>query len=243
MAAVQRGEVDVIIVYKLGRLWRNRRERTGGIKILRKHEVSVLCVKGPELDLKTAAGRLLAGLLGEVDTFDVEQMSEREQREMRQRVERGLPPAGRAASVTADGAELVEDEGRRGRGLLSRAARRSAPLRYGRRPQRAGHPQPQRQLGPRFEHGGVEPAGGRDRRDDVVKVAADVCRSGGVRFLLGPGRWRAGSRAFRMCWMDWPLSVWCWNTNLVGAVSRRRLASTRSACAGAGLVGGPAARG
>ncbi|WP_327342787.1 hypothetical protein [Streptomyces europaeiscabiei] len=41
------------------------------------------------------------------------------------------------------------------------------------------------QLGPRFEHGGVEAAGGRDRRDDVVKVAAGVCHSGGVRFLLG----------------------------------------------------------
>ncbi|WP_149184612.1 recombinase family protein [Streptomyces sp. TRM49041] len=111
MAAVQRGEVDVIIVYMLGRLWRNRRERAEGIEILRKHEVSVLCVKGPELDLTTAAGRLLAGLLGEVDTFEVEQMSEREQREMRQRVERGLPPTGpRCFGYTADGAELVEDE-------------------------------------------------------------------------------------------------------------------------------------
>jgi DNA invertase Pin-like site-specific DNA recombinase len=73
--------------------------------------VSVLCVKGPELDLTTAAGRLLAGLLGEVDTFEVERMSEREQRKMRQRVERGLPPTGpRCFGYTADGAELVEDE-------------------------------------------------------------------------------------------------------------------------------------
>ncbi|MDH6630399.1 DNA invertase Pin-like site-specific DNA recombinase [Streptomyces sp. LBL] len=103
MAAVQRGEVDVIIVYTL---WRNRRERAEGIEILRKHEVSVLCVRGPELDLTTAAGRLLAGLLGEV-----EQMPEREQRETPQRVERGLPPTGpRCFGYTADGAELVEDE-------------------------------------------------------------------------------------------------------------------------------------
>ncbi|MEU9456897.1 recombinase family protein [Streptomyces sp. NPDC048277] len=42
MAAVQRGEVDVIIVYMLGRLWRNRRERAEGMEILRKHGVSVL---------------------------------------------------------------------------------------------------------------------------------------------------------------------------------------------------------
>lgn len=111
MAAVQRGEVDVIIVYMLGRLWRNRRERAEGIEILRKHGVSVLCVKGPELDLTTAAGRLLAGLLGEVDTFEVEQMSEREQREMRQRVERGEVPTGpRCFGYTADGTEVIDSE-------------------------------------------------------------------------------------------------------------------------------------
>lgn len=111
MAAVQRNEVDVIIVYAMGRLWRNRRERAEGIDLLRKHEVSVLCVKGPELDLTTAAGRLLAGLLGEVDTFEVEQMSEREQREMRQRVERGQPPTGpRCFGYTADGTTLIPGE-------------------------------------------------------------------------------------------------------------------------------------
>jgi DNA invertase Pin-like site-specific DNA recombinase len=111
MAAVERGEVDVIIVYMLGRLWRNRRERAEGIEILRKHGVSVLCVKGPELDLTTAAGRLLAGLLGEVDTFEVEQMSEREQREMRQRVERGQVPTGpRCFGYTADGTEVIDSE-------------------------------------------------------------------------------------------------------------------------------------
>ncbi|MFE0133796.1 recombinase family protein [Streptomyces sp. NPDC059037] len=111
MAAVRRDEVDVIIVYMLGRLWRNRRERAEGIETLRKHGVSVLCVKGPELDLTTASGRLLAGLLGEVDTFEVEQMSEREQREMRQRVERGAVPTGpRCFGYTADGAEVIDAE-------------------------------------------------------------------------------------------------------------------------------------
>lgn len=111
MEAVKRGEVDVIIVYMLGRLWRNRKERADGIEILRTHGVSVLCVKGPELDLTTAAGRLLAGLLGEVDTFEVEQMSEREQREMRQRVERGQVPTGpRCFGYTIDGSEVIDHE-------------------------------------------------------------------------------------------------------------------------------------
>jgi site-specific DNA recombinase len=94
MEAVERGEIDVIIVWMLGRLWRNRRERAEGIEKLRKHGVSVLCAKGPELDLTTAAGRLLAGLLGEVDTHEVEQKSEREQRAMQQRVEQGKAAGG-----------------------------------------------------------------------------------------------------------------------------------------------------
>jgi DNA invertase Pin-like site-specific DNA recombinase len=119
MEAVQRGEVDVIIVYALGRFWRNRRERAEGMEILRNHEVSVLCVKGPELDLTTASGRLLAGLLGEVDTFEVEQMSEREQREMRQRVERGVPPTGpRCYGYTGKGDEIVPDEADDVRGMF-----------------------------------------------------------------------------------------------------------------------------
>ncbi|MFB6828149.1 recombinase family protein [Streptomyces hydrogenans] len=111
MSAVRADQVDVVIVAALGRLWRNRRERAEGMETFRRHGVSILAVKGPELDLTTASGRLLAGLLGEVDSFEVEQMSEREKREMRQRVERGLPATGpRAFGYTADGWTVIEEE-------------------------------------------------------------------------------------------------------------------------------------
>lgn len=111
MDAVERGEVDAVLVWSLSRLWRNRAERAAGIEKLRQHGVSVLCCKGPDLDLSTAAGRLLAGLLGEVDTHESEEKSEREQREMRQRVERGVPPTGpRCYGYTGKGNELVPDE-------------------------------------------------------------------------------------------------------------------------------------
>ncbi|MFI0532350.1 recombinase family protein [Streptomyces scabiei] len=109
--AVTSGAVDVIVVYALSRLWRNRRERTEGIELLRQHGVSVLCVKGPELDLTTASGRLLAELIGAVDTFEVEQLAERSAREVRQRVERGEPPTGpRAYGYSADGWTTIEAE-------------------------------------------------------------------------------------------------------------------------------------
>lgn len=79
MAAAARGEIDVIIVFQLSRFWRNRRERAEGIEILRKAGVSIVATRGPSLDMSTAYGRAMAGLLGEFDTMESEVKSERQQ--------------------------------------------------------------------------------------------------------------------------------------------------------------------
>jgi DNA invertase Pin-like site-specific DNA recombinase len=119
LAAINRGEVDVVLVYAMGRLWRNRAERAAGIELFRAHGVSVLCVKGPQLDLTTAAGRMLAGVLGEFDTFEVEQLSEREQRKMLQNVQQGKPPTGRRCyGYDKTGWETVPDEAEDVRGMF-----------------------------------------------------------------------------------------------------------------------------
>lgn len=77
MTAVDAGQVDVIVVFQTSRLWRNRRERAEGIDKLRAAGVSVLAVKGPELDLSNATGRMMAGIIGEFDTAESEIKSER----------------------------------------------------------------------------------------------------------------------------------------------------------------------
>lgn len=111
IAAVQRGEVDRIVVWMNSRLWRNRRERAEGIEILRQHRISLLPVKGPELDMSTAYGRGMAGLIGEFDTMEVEVKGERQEREAQQRADRGEPPGGRRAfGYTATGAKQVREE-------------------------------------------------------------------------------------------------------------------------------------
>lgn len=79
MAAAARGEFDVIVLYQTSRLWRTRRERAAGIEILRSAGVSVVATKGPSLDMTTAYGRAMAGLLGEFDTMEVEVKAERQQ--------------------------------------------------------------------------------------------------------------------------------------------------------------------
>jgi site-specific DNA recombinase len=109
IAAVQRGEVDRIYVWSQGRLWRNRVDRAQGFEILRAARVSLIQVKGPEVDMTSATGRMIAGIIGEFDTAENEVKAERQEREALQRAERGLPPGGRRA-FGYDGAEVVEGE-------------------------------------------------------------------------------------------------------------------------------------
>ena len=78
MAAAARREIDVILVFQTSRLWRNRRERAEGIEILREAGVSVIATRGPSLDMSTAYGRGMAGLLGEFDTMETEVKGERQ---------------------------------------------------------------------------------------------------------------------------------------------------------------------
>ncbi len=89
MTAVDRGEVTRIVAYMTSRLWRNRRERADAIDRLARARVAVAAVKGPDLDFSTAAGRMLAGVLGEFDTHESEVKGERVARAALQRAQEG----------------------------------------------------------------------------------------------------------------------------------------------------------
>ena len=79
MAAAERGEIDVILVFQTSRFWRNRVERAKGIEILRKVGVSIIATRGPSLDLTTAYGQLMADLLGAFDTAESAVKAERQE--------------------------------------------------------------------------------------------------------------------------------------------------------------------
>ena len=89
MMAAWRTEFDRIVSYGLSRLWRNRKERAQAIETLSKARISVALVKGSDLDLTSAAGRMYAGVLGEFDTAESEIKAERVARAARQRAEQG----------------------------------------------------------------------------------------------------------------------------------------------------------
>lgn len=77
MTMAAAGEVDKIIVWQQSRLWRSRRERAEAIEVLRRARVGVVTAKGIDLDFSTASGRMMAGVVGEVDTFESEVKAER----------------------------------------------------------------------------------------------------------------------------------------------------------------------
>jgi DNA invertase Pin-like site-specific DNA recombinase len=111
MASVERGEVDRIVCYMNSRVWRNRRERAEAFELLQRHQIGLVPVKGPELDFSSAIGRMVAGIIGEVDTAEVEIKAERSRREVKQRAEQGRPHGGpRMFGVAADGRALVDGE-------------------------------------------------------------------------------------------------------------------------------------
>ncbi|KAA2267006.1 recombinase family protein [Solihabitans fulvus] len=87
--AAMSGKITRIVAFQMSRLWRNRRERVDAIEKLAKAGVSVALVKGSDIDMTSAHGRALAGLLGEFDTMESEVKAERVEAAARQRAEEG----------------------------------------------------------------------------------------------------------------------------------------------------------
>lgn len=111
-AAIAAGSVEQIVVWQTSRLWRNRGERARDIEMLADKRVGVIAVKGPSLDLSTAYGRGMAGLLGEFDTMESEVKSERVAAAGAQRARQGRPNGPLGYGWRREGAEyvIVEEE-------------------------------------------------------------------------------------------------------------------------------------
>ncbi len=84
-----------------------RKERAEAIDTLSKARISVALVKGSDLDLTSAAGRMYAGVLGEFDTAESEIKAERVARAARQAPRKagpmGLAPMGGSALTSVMG--------------------------------------------------------------------------------------------------------------------------------------------
>jgi len=103
--------VDVILSWSLDRLTRNRRDQVRLIEACQRHRVSLVLVKGADIDMSSAAGRMTADILASVARHEIEQKSERQVRANRQAMEEGRMTGGpRAFGYQTGGLHLDAKE-------------------------------------------------------------------------------------------------------------------------------------
>lgn len=111
MAAVQAGRIDRIIAMHPSRLWRNNAQRSAAFELLKAARVGLAFVSAPDIDLSTAAGRMLAEILGAFDTAESEVKAERISAAARQRAKAGKNHGSRRAyGYAKNGLEIVPAE-------------------------------------------------------------------------------------------------------------------------------------
>lgn len=86
--AVKDGAVDVIVVYKLNRLFRNSYESQKYRKLFRKHGVKLLSVT-QQIDEDTSSGRLTTNILSDIDQYQSETISDHVKSSMREMARQG----------------------------------------------------------------------------------------------------------------------------------------------------------
>ncbi|MDT3441774.1 recombinase family protein [Pseudofrankia sp. BMG5.37] len=111
MRMVESGQADAVICYKTGRFLRSRKDRLRVNNLFTAKSARLIPTQGAEFRYDTADGRMLAGIVGEVDQAETERMAERVERAARQRAEEGRPNGGtRRFGFTAHGMEIKPEE-------------------------------------------------------------------------------------------------------------------------------------
>lgn len=104
---VKEGYVDVIVVYKLNRIFRNAYESQKYRKLFKKHGVKLMSVT-QQIDEDTSAGRLMTNVLSDIDQYQSETISDHVKSSMREMARQGYftggtVPFGYALEVIENG--------------------------------------------------------------------------------------------------------------------------------------------
>lgn len=108
MDDVRTGRIDTPVADRWDRLSRNRRDDLLIVETCQPVNALLAFMKGSDIDLSTAAGRLTADIMSAVARNEIETKSERQLRQAQQQAERGLPGSvgRRAFGFTPDGLHL-----------------------------------------------------------------------------------------------------------------------------------------
>lgn len=85
---VKEGFVDIIVVYKLNRIFRNAYESQKYRKLFQKHGVKLMSVT-QQIDEDTSAGRLMTNVLSDIDQYQSETISDHVKSSMREMARQG----------------------------------------------------------------------------------------------------------------------------------------------------------
>ncbi|CAN5515822.1 recombinase family protein [soil metagenome] len=90
LEAIKTGEVDTIICWHTDRLYRRVRDLVELVELAEKHSLKILTVKGGDLDLNNATGRMMAQIMGAVARQEVEHKGERQKVANLERAKQGV---------------------------------------------------------------------------------------------------------------------------------------------------------
>jgi len=191
MADAEAGKFERIVCYMTSRLWRNRAERGQAINRLGRLKIGVAAVRGPELDLSQASGRMLADILGSMDTMESEQLSERVQRAALQRAREG-----RAHAVVSYGWQRVYEHDTHGRVISWKDIENTAEAAIVREiVNRLLQGEPVRSLVRDFQERGIPTDRGGKWHPTTIRVLATRPANAGLRVyrgeVIGPADWPA----------------------------------------------------
>lgn len=118
LADIRAGRVEAIIAWHPDRLYRRAVDLGELVEVCKEHNTSVATVQAGKVDLTTPTGRLVAGLLAQVATYEGEHKAERWRRSWRQAREAGRPigQSPRLFGYTID-AQIIPEEAERVRWL------------------------------------------------------------------------------------------------------------------------------
>jgi DNA invertase Pin-like site-specific DNA recombinase len=97
MELVDAGEITTVIAWTSNRFLRSRRDRLRVIELFKARGARLIACRGPQLDYTTPDGRMVADMLGAIDTGEAERISDRTSRAARQRAEQGKSHGGNRA--------------------------------------------------------------------------------------------------------------------------------------------------
>lgn len=111
LTEIDAGDIDAIIAWHPDRLYRKVTDLTGLVDVCKRNNTQIATARAGSIDLTTPTGRLVAGLLAQVATYEGEAKSDRWRRSWRQGREAGKFAGNgrRTFGYTLDG-EVIEPE-------------------------------------------------------------------------------------------------------------------------------------